>query len=368
MTDAVHFDTWTLPLVGGLVNFVSSLTPGSLVFVKGTGRIARLVSSDSKSATLAGDATTDGVSVKLATRKLIPVFGRLGRPALLLCAETDQFRSLCRTQLQPDDSVLEVGCSFGLATVEIAGAGARAVMAVDIACDAIESAVARCVQTQGHSHNIRFVCMDVLRYPAKLVELAAQQQVNVLFVDLGGNRDAGTVAQFLLQMLESLRPTLALVVVKCRELQRRAVDHQGSSAVKEDAAGHVPLPLPSFFWAEARAAAEAHRVATHAAEGEQNANLAPGETRVCFDFLNLGRCSRARNCSFRHLLPESAEAQVDAAMRGVEVHRTVAGLEGTSSETEVQVIGSAPALPSVEHQLMDAIDQEGHRKGSAPTQ
>ena len=72
--------------------------------------------------------------------------------------------------------------------------------------------------------------------------------------------------------------------------------------------------------------AEAHREATAAVDGEQNPRAAEGERRICFDFLNLGRCSRARIFTFRHLLPESAEAQADAARRGVRVERLVAAV------------------------------------------
>ena len=48
---------------------------------------------------------------------------------------------------------------------------------------------------------------------------------------------------------------------------------------------------------------------------EQNAACAPGETRLCFEFTNLGRC-RHRKCTFRHVLPEHPDAADDATRRG----------------------------------------------------
>jgi hypothetical protein len=187
----MEFDTYTLPLPPGAV---SRLSPGSLVYVKGLCRTAQLISSDTDGSmvvalvrcdggaadaetdvgdpatlTATSDADTDvgdpatltatsaKPELRVARRKLVPLFGRTGRTALLLTAETDQFRSLCRSQLRSTDSVLEVGCSFGLATVEIAGAGVRSVLAMDLAHDAIETAAARCVRAHGATHGVEFV-------------------------------------------------------------------------------------------------------------------------------------------------------------------------------------------------------------------
>ena len=38
---------------------------------------------------------------------------------------------------------------------------------------------------------------------------------------------------------------------------------------------------------------------------------APGETRICFSFLNKGQCDRAGSCRFRHLTPDHPDAQAD---------------------------------------------------------
>uniref|UniRef100_A0A7S3B634 C3H1-type domain-containing protein n=1 Tax=Haptolina ericina TaxID=156174 RepID=A0A7S3B634_9EUKA len=90
--------------------------------------------------------------------------------------------------------------------------------------------------------------------------------------------------------------------------------------------------------------AQAHREASIDPEGDQNPNTAPGETRICYDFLNLGRCGRARICSFRHLLPESAAARADADRRGVQVHRAVAqdvALQAVGPTTGADCLASA---------------------------
>ena len=49
---------------------------------------------------------------------------------------------------------------------------------------------------------------------------------------------------------------------------------------------------------------------------EHNRNCSAGETRLCFEFTNKGRCRRRDKCSFRHVLREHPDAIADAEARG----------------------------------------------------
>merc|ERR1719473_1096681 len=42
----------------------------------------------------------------------------------------------------------------------------------------------------------------------------------------------------------------------------------------------------------------------------------PGETRICFPFLNKGVCERGALCKFRHLTPDHPDAVADRAKNG----------------------------------------------------
>jgi hypothetical protein len=48
---------------------------------------------------------------------------------------------------------------------------------------------------------------------------------------------------------------------------------------------------------------------------EQNSNAVPGDFRICYTYLNRGKCDRA-NCSFRHLLPGHPDAIADRVRNG----------------------------------------------------
>jgi len=45
-------------------------------------------------------------------------------------------------------------------------------------------------------------------------------------------------------------------------------------------------------------------------------SVAPGETRICFPFLNKGRCDRGMACKFRHLAPDHPDAIADRQRSG----------------------------------------------------
>lgn len=58
---------------------------------------------------------------------------------MVLCGDTDSFRQLCRTQVGEGDSVVDIGCSFGVSTHICAQSGA-AVVGIDISKDALAHA------------------------------------------------------------------------------------------------------------------------------------------------------------------------------------------------------------------------------------
>ena len=57
-----------------------------------------------------------------------------------------------------------------------------------------------------------------------------------------------------------------------------------------------------------------------------SASLGPAEQRLCFPFMNTGRCERAEACRFRHLSPDHPDAVTDRARTG----RGAAGSGGSS--------------------------------------
>ena len=161
------------------------------------------------------------------------------QPAILLCGETESFRMLARSQIIPTDTVLEVGCSYGLATKELA-ARARKVVAVDVSSSAIERASAHCA---AHAENIRFERIDGLKQQSQLLDMAAGS--TVAFIDINGDRASADVVQLLQALHTRLAP--ALTVVKNSQLYRAACAHQTDTSALEGADAAL-LPASEAFW------------------------------------------------------------------------------------------------------------------------
>ena len=322
----------------------SAPATGSSVFLRGHG-FARVVDSgahtngdDAALRFFCGDGSADEAlgsgdaakrssvraeptaAAKAPTWKLVAVLGRgdaTASPALLICGRTDTFRALARSQVGiGTDSVLEIGCSFGQAT-RILAPRAASMCAVDVSASTLRRAALAVA-----CPSCRFVRLDAVRHAAELLVLAVEVAPAAIFVDLGGDRDAAPVTRVVDRLLNcvAIRGTLRVVVVKCRELYAWAQREQLGRCAPRAGQAAVAGALPSEFWADALAAWPQHAAGEHAAPSAPAEPAAAGgpaastESRLCFEFLNLGRCDRA-NCSFRHLLPTHPDAVADAARR-----------------------------------------------------
>lgn len=64
---------------------------------------------------------------------------------------------------------------------------------------------------------------------------------------------------------------------------------------------------------------------------------APGETRICFPFMNKGRCERGNMCRFRHLTPDHPDAIADRQRTGRGVG---GGVASASVDAAVAAMGN----------------------------
>mmetsp|Transcript_106888 Transcript_106888/g.312499 ORF Transcript_106888/g.312499 Transcript_106888/m.312499 type:complete len:338 (-) Transcript_106888:42-1055(-) len=264
-----------------------------------------------------------GAVSRVAASRLVPVLGHEPhRRALVLCADSAGFRSLARTQVLEPDSVLELGCSFGEATAVF---GCRSICGVDVARGVLARAAERCPHA-------RFEQLDALAQPELLAALGRELQPTACFVDLGGNREAQVLAPFLARLLLELPASCGLVVVKSRNLALAAMQRRARTPQQHQAAEPAePLPRAKAFWASqlrrAALAASSQRAVVAAiscgggcesgsgGDGELNGGCEDGESRLCFEFTNWGRCRR-RRCTLRHLLPTHPDVVADALRRG----------------------------------------------------
>ena len=201
-----------------------------------------------RSTVLYADGTTADVRNGRITRV---VEATLAAPKVIITPDTDTWRQLARSQLDPAEDALDLGCSSGGGTAVIAE-HCRSVVGVDIGRDVLERAAAAVPAA-------RFECFDVLRHPERLASAAAGR--SVVFADIGGNRELEALAT-LLPLLEAL-PSVRLIVVKSKSLYKGALEWRANlqqEGCQEIGPESEPEPEPEpELEPEAAAAAAAAR-------------------------------------------------------------------------------------------------------------
>lgn len=183
----------------------------------------------------------DGSTHAVRLARLTPVFGSSssstnssGKKVAVVCATTDQYRRLARSQVTAADAVVEVGCSTGGCTALLARHAGR-VVGVDNSQQLVREARAR-------NPLVRFEHCDALAAPDELKALA--ESCGVAFVDIGGNRQLESLVLLLPWVLRELSPRLlvvkseALAASAAAELERQqgdgGGDRGGAAAAQEE--------------------------------------------------------------------------------------------------------------------------------------
>jgi precorrin-6B methylase 2 len=133
---------------------------------------------------------------------------RLAEVEVVVVSAKDNYRHLAKTLTQPQDTVLEIGCSTGIATRTLALAVAQVV-----AVDKSVPFIGRLQEDMRDVKNATIACVDGRNIPA-LVELMPDP--TVIFIDIGGDAQLDNVALQLRLCLRAFKPRL--VVVRSFEL------------------------------------------------------------------------------------------------------------------------------------------------------
>ena len=132
---------------------------------------------------------------------------------VVITAETNYFRQLA-FQVNGEDSVLEIGCANG-ETSKLLIPRARSWVGFDTSDDMIED----CRRFMEGSKKCHIVKVDALVHPGHAFDQAIIFGFpNVLFLDIGGNRECPNVMRMLSWAFKSWRNELRLVIVKSQEL------------------------------------------------------------------------------------------------------------------------------------------------------
>jgi hypothetical protein len=151
-------------------------------------------------------------------------------PHVLVCKKTAEFRRAARFwDLANVNVVLEIGCSFGLTSLQL-GKRYTKVIATDISPECIQ-------QRTCALDNVEFLVIDALLAKDEVVELCIANKVSAIWMDIGGDRNLHAVVLLLGFLLEKL-PLLRFVVCKSEKLYVRCVQSNlfalGSSAIDDN--------------------------------------------------------------------------------------------------------------------------------------
>jgi SAM-dependent methyltransferase len=140
-------------------------------------------------------------------KRLMPYFGI--NPTIIITPETNYFRQMVH-QVEATDAVLEIGCSTGETS--------RLLIPLSNSWVGLDTSQQMIDQCKSHmKENCHVSKVDALIDPKRALEESRTcGEPNVIFVDIGGNRECINVLRMVSWVLDSFGPRL--VVVKSREL------------------------------------------------------------------------------------------------------------------------------------------------------
>ncbi|KAF8071307.1 IP5P13 [Scenedesmus sp. PABB004] len=205
-----------------------------------------------------------GTTAHVRRERLVPVFdARPDAPLVLVCADTESYRCLARSQLCRADAVLELGCSYGVCTAQLAQHAGQ-VVGVDCGSEVVAEARRR------HPH-VRFEVADALEQPAELLAIARSMRqragcsccsdsaaakgrasscsscgapgsaaggsggASVVMADIGGDRQLDALLRLVPWVMAQLAPRL--LVVKSEELAAAVAAQLAEQLLAEQLAG-----------------------------------------------------------------------------------------------------------------------------------
>ena len=165
----------------------------------------------------------NGSTHNVRVQRILPV---VRGPAIIITAETEDFRHLCRTQVDKGDVVLEIGCSYGKATkILCEQAGETNVVGVDLGLEALESCAKICGARFEHVDIVSCSEEETAQRLAELRALLPQMPPSspdrrqcrfVVFVDIGGDRMASALQRVIPRIVRAQQPHQ--IIIKSREL------------------------------------------------------------------------------------------------------------------------------------------------------
>jgi precorrin-6B methylase 2 len=165
-----------------------------------------------------------GSTYNVASNHIVRVLDQQYARLVLVMPETPQYRRACVVHTLPDEVFLEIGCDTGSTTERVYRNSSQKVLGVDKS----EVSLARAKKMYPH---LSFIRWDILENADDLPMELHNVDVNVVAIDVNGNRELEAVLQCLQIALDKWKPRL--VIVKSRTLHQRL--HDQDQGTKRDA-------------------------------------------------------------------------------------------------------------------------------------
>ena len=179
-----------------------------------------------------------------APKRLVPILtSDKNSLEVIVTRTTSHYRLLAASQLISTDSVLEIGCSNGEASLVIAKYVEKgSLIGIDVSTEMIQQAQEK-FRDLGKS-NVSFHVVDPFGDPKRALEIATKHKSQnnsdddgddrlVVFIDIGGNRDLESVVKMLHWVETKLNPRLCIIKSEAMVDQIQQ-DTSGSTPVSED--------------------------------------------------------------------------------------------------------------------------------------
>lgn len=143
---------------------------------------------------------------------------------IVVTRTTDKYRLLAASQLRPTDHVLEIGCSNGECSLVIAKyVTDGSLVGIDVSNEMVQLAKSKIPEVKGCT-NVDFYVVDPFGDPRRALMLATGSdnlgdslkktpatKPDVVFIDIGGNRDLTSVVKMLAWVRRSFSPRLCII-------------------------------------------------------------------------------------------------------------------------------------------------------------
>lgn len=180
------------------------------------------------------DRSNEEKEVRLS--RLLPVYRMKPEMMAIVTATTKDFRQACMSNVAPDDLVLEIGSSYGEASVALLRHCGH-LIGFDVSAEAVASAKERCKEfvQQGKAD---FQVIDVFKESSRAATIATAAYDGrgrigpaVICIDIGGNRDLFSVVRMVRWAEIAFQPKM--IIIKSEEMAWKGTGREEFQAIRD---------------------------------------------------------------------------------------------------------------------------------------